>query len=90
LLKNVEEVLNNFLSKRAVFLGLYIVETGQTVRQTAGFYGLSKSTVHNDVSNRLKSIDFSLYKRVKIVLEKNFLEKHIRGGETTRKKYLKK
>ena len=86
----MEEILNSFLSKRAVALGKYIVETGQTVRQVAAFYGLSKSTVHNDVSNRLKSIDFSLYKKVKIVLEKNFLERHIRGGEATRKKYLKK
>ena len=82
--------MNSFLDKRAISLARHILSTNQTVRQTASVYGVSKSTVHNDVSNRLKSIDFLLYKKVKIVLEKNFLEKHIRGGETTRKKYQKK
>lgn len=81
--------MNSFLAKRAVSLARHILATNQTVRQTASVYGISKSTVHNDVSNRLKSVDFLLYKKVKIVLEKNFLEKHIRGGETTRKKYRK-
>lgn len=81
--------MGSFLSKRAVSLARHILATNQTVRQTASVFGVSKSTVHNDVSNRLKSIDFLLYKKVKIVLEKNFCEKHIRGGETTRKKYQK-
>ena len=81
--------MNSFLSKRAISLGRHIIATNQTVRQTASVYGVSKSTVHNDVSNRLKSIDFLLYKKVKIVLDKNFFEKHIRGGETTKKKYKK-
>lgn len=82
--------MNEVLEKRAVSLAKYIIETGQTVRQTAGVYGVSKSTVHNDVSNRLKMVNAELYCLVKNVLEKNFAEKHIRGGETTKNKYLLK
>lgn len=82
--------MNEALEKRAVSLAKYIIETGQTVRQTAGVYGVSKSTVHNDVSNRLKMVNAELYCLVKNVLEKNFAEKHIRGGETTKNKYLLK
>lgn len=74
--------------RRAVSLGEYIAETGSTVRAAAVRYGISKSTVHKDVSLRLKYASPSLYAEVYKVLEKNRLERHIRGGEATRRKYL--
>lgn len=67
----------------------YIAETGATVRATANIFHFSKSTVHKDVTERLILIDKLLYRRVKKVLDKNLSERHIRGGEATRKKYLK-
>lgn len=81
--------MNFIINQRAVSLGKFILKTNQTVRQVAGIYGISKSTVHFDVSTRLKKIDYNLYIKVKKILEKNFKEKHLRGGEATRKKYLK-
>lgn len=66
----------------------YIAENGATVRQTASVFHYSKSTVHKDVSERLMDIDFKLYQEVKKVLEKNLSERHIRGGEATKKKFL--
>ena len=82
--------MNENIKTRAKNLANHIALTYQTVRQTACVYGISKSTVHNDVSCRLKNIDFLLYEKVQKILEKNFEEKHIRGGESTRKKYSKK
>ncbi len=73
--------------ERCVILGLYIVENNATVRATAKRFGISKSTVHKDVTETLKSINRSLYLDVKSVLEKNKEERHIRGGEATRNKY---
>lgn len=67
----------------------YIAETGETVRATAKVFHFSKSTVHKDVTERLKLIDKDLYKRVKKALNKNLAERHIRGGEATKRKYLK-
>ena len=74
--------------ERCVELGLYIVENNTTVRATASRFGISKSTVHKDVTQTLKTINRSLYLDVKSVLEKNKEERHIRGGEATKKKYL--
>ena len=68
----------------------YIAETGATVRACAKVFHFSKSTVHKDVTDRLKSIDLTLYKQVKKALNKNLAERHIRGGEATRLKYAKK
>ncbi len=79
--------MENDILCRASRLGEYILETGCTVRAAAAKYGISKSTVHKDVSLRLKKSDPSLYADVSKVLEKNRLERHIRGGEATRKKY---
>ncbi len=73
---------------RAIRLGEYIVETGATVRSTASVFGISKSTVHKDVTEKLKCIDIGLYNEVKRVLNENKAQRHIRGGEATRKKYL--
>ena len=72
---------------RAVSLGEYIIETGATVRATAKVFKISKSTVHKDVTERLLRENPQLYRQVKLVLEKNKSERHIRGGMATRKKY---
>lgn len=75
------------LEERAVMLGKYIFENKSTVRGAAKKFGISKSTVHKDVSERLKSINLNLYKEVKKILEINKLERHIRGGYATKSKY---
>ncbi len=73
--------------ERARELGKYILEHSATVRQAAAVYKISKSTVHKDVSQRLKNIDYPLFLKVKSVLETNLRERHIRGGIATRNKY---
>ena len=78
------------IEDRAVEIASYIVETGATVRQTAKNFGISKSTVHKDLSTKLKYINKSLYLQVKEILEHNKSERHIRGGEATKRKYLVK
>ena len=72
---------------RAATLGEYIIETGATVRAAAKVFKVSKSTVHKDVTERLMRNNPQLYKQVKLVLEKNKQERHIRGGMATRRKY---
>lgn len=79
--------MNQDLMDRVIVEARYIVDNGATVRSTAKEFSYSKSTVHKDVSERLYYIDQSLYKKVKKVLQKNLAERHIRGGEATRKKY---
>ncbi len=74
---------------RAIELGNYIANTNATVRLTAKKYNISKSTVHKDVSERLKTINPTLYKKVRKVLDTNKEERHIRGGIATKEKYLK-
>jgi len=76
--------------ERAEILAEHIIETGSTVRACAARYGISKSTVHKDLTQKLKYINKSMYEDVKEILEKNKSERHIRGGEATRKKYLRK
>ncbi len=73
--------------ERVVRVAVYILETGATVRTAAKHFGVSKSTVHKDVSDRLRRIDASLYGRVREVLDINKAERHIRGGIATREKY---
>lgn len=73
--------------ERCVVLGLYIVENNTTVRMAATRYGISKSTVHKDVTQTLRHVNKSLYLDVKSVLEKNKKERHLRGGEATKNKY---
>jgi len=72
---------------RAVMLGRYIIENKTTVRAAADHFGISKSTVHKDVSERLRTEDPVLYARVKDILEINKQERHIRGGLATKRKY---
>ena len=76
--------------ERAKEFAKYIINTGATVRKTASEFKISKSTVHKDVSYRLKNIDFDLYTKVKTVLDNNLKERHIRGGIATKNKYLTK
>lgn len=78
------------IEERTLLEGRYIALTGATVRATAEKFGVSKSTVHKDVTERLSSLDGILFQDVKAVLEKNLAERHIRGGEATRKKYREK
>ena len=73
--------------ERAVQLGRYIVENGATVRAAAKVFGVSKSTVHKDITEKLYGINRSLYNEVHAVLEKNKSERHLRGGIATRRKY---
>ena len=70
-------------------LGIYIIENKSTIRDTARYFGMAKSTVHYDLSVRLPSVDYILYKKVKRLLDLNFKEKNIRGGMATRLKYKK-
>lgn len=76
-----------YIEKRAVEIGTYIVEKSATVRQAAKNFGVSKSTVHKDVAERLPQIDVELAKEARSVLDVNKSEQHIRGGMATRKKY---
>ena len=78
------------IEKRACELAVYIIETGATVRAAARHFGISKSTVHKDITCRLKQYNFSLYTQARAVLDRNKSERHIRGGMATRQKYLKK
>ncbi len=80
--------MQNYIRKRAVKVGKYIVRTSATVRKTADVFGISKSTVHKDVSERLPRINKQLAEEVSKVMEKNKAERHIRGGEATRQKYM--
>ena len=65
----------------------YVIDTGATVRQAASHFGISKSTIHKDLSIKLKYVNRSLYSEVKKVLDLNKSERHIRGGEATKRKY---
>ena len=75
------------MEERACDLALYIIEHDATVRAAARRFGISKSTVHKDLSQRLPSFNRPLYRQVKAVLDKNKAERHIRGGIATREKY---
>ncbi len=75
------------IEERAQQLAVYIVENQATVRAAAQKFGISKSTVHKDLSERLPLYNRSLYLQVKAVLEENKAQRHIRGGIATRKKY---
>ena len=78
------------IEDRACELAVYIIETGATVRTAAKHFGISKSTVHKDLSQRLPKYNRNLYKQVRCVLESNKAQRHIRGGIATREKYQRK
>ncbi len=77
----------DYIIKRVITEGEYIVEHGATVRAAAVHFNISKSTVHKDVTERLEELDKDLYEEVKKVLSKNLSERHIRGGMATKCKY---
>ncbi len=76
-----------YIEERAMRCAEYIVETGCTVRACSAHFNISKSTVHKDVSERLRLIDAELYEQVRKVLSFNLSERHIRGGIATKEKY---
>ena len=80
----------DYIEERAIKCAEYIVETGCTVRACSAHFSISKSTVHKDVSERLKYIDRELYEQARKVLNQNLNERHIRGGMATREKYISK
>ena len=75
------------LEERACELAVYMIETGATVRTTAKHFGVSKSTVHKDLTQRLPTYNPKLYNQVRKILDQNREERHIRGGIATRRKY---
>ena len=79
--------MKGYIKERTLQVASYIADTQETIRQTAKVFNLSKSTVHNDLSKRLAAVDEELYEKVKKILDKNFEEKHIRGGQATKNKY---
>lgn len=82
--------MKGIVEERAAMLGEYIIESKATVRKAAKKFGISKSTVHKDVSQRLRKLNPALYREVRQILEKNKSERHIRGGMATKNKYLLK
>ncbi len=77
------------IEERACELASYIIEHNATVRAAAKKFGVSKSTVHKDLAERLREYDYILYSEARAVLDRNKAERHIRGGEATRRKYQK-
>lgn len=86
---HVKELYTYTIEERCVMLAEYLVDNHATVRSVASHFGISKSTVHKDIAHILKNVDLCLYKEAKTVLETNKRERHLRGGEATRKKYIK-
>jgi putative DeoR family transcriptional regulator (stage III sporulation protein D) len=82
--------LKDYIEERAINIANYIIDNNATVRQTAKQFGISKSTVHKDVTDRLMQINPSLAKEARKVLDVNKSERHIRGGLATKEKYLHK
>ena len=76
------------LEARACELAVYMIETGATVRAAAKQFGISKSTVHKALTQRLRQCNYTLYLQVREVLDKNKQERHIRGGMATKRKYM--
>ncbi|GGJ91695.1 sporulation transcriptional regulator SpoIIID [Lentibacillus kapialis] len=79
--------MHDYIKERTIRIGRYVVETRKTVRLIAKAFGVSKSTVHKDLTERLPEIDPELYNQVKDVLDYNKSIRHLRGGEATRTKY---
>jgi putative DeoR family transcriptional regulator (stage III sporulation protein D) len=82
--------MTDTIRQRACALAVYIIETKGTVRSAARHFGISKSTVHKDLSQRLPFYDLQLYENVRTVLDTNKAQRHIRGGIATKEKYRKR
>ena len=78
------------IEDRACELAVYIIENGATIRAAARYFGISKSTVHKDISQRLPHCNKQLYSQVRCVLDENKAQRHIRGGMATKEKYRRK
>lgn len=85
--KGITDPVSGSKHERCVSLAQYIIEKKTTVREAGKVFGISKSTVHQDITARLEKTDPELYKQVREVLEQNKQERHIRGGMATKKKY---
>ena len=83
----MRKVYSDRSEERCEQIALYMLENNATVRKAASQFGISKSTVHKDVTGTLKKYNYRLYLRVKELLDVNKSERHVRGGEATRKKY---
>ena len=79
--------MKSYIEERAIQIGLFVVESGATVRQTARRFGISKSTVHKDITTRLVHVQPELARQAQAVLQINKAERHIRGGLATKEKY---
>lgn len=82
--------MQEYIEKRVLEISAYILQTGATVRQAAAQFGVSKSTVHKDITERLPELNKEQYENVKKILDNNKAERHLRGGEATRQKYAHK
>ena len=82
--------LKDYISERVITLAEYIIENKSTVRATAKNFGISKSTVHKDISDRLPMLNKALASKAKKILDKNKAERHIRGGIATKNKFASK
>jgi len=82
--------MTDTIEQRACQLAVYMIETGATVRAAARHFGISKSTVHKDLSQRLPQYNRLLYQQVRKILDTNKAQRHIRGGMATKRKYEKK
>ena len=81
--------MKDYIEERAIEIAAYLIETKATVRATAQKFGVSKSTVHKDITDRLKHINPGLARQARKVLDQNKEERHIRGGMATKEKYRK-
>lgn len=79
--------MQEYIRRRVLEVSTYLIETSATVRQAARVFGVSKSTIHKDMTERLPRINQQLARKVRIVLDTNKAERHLRGGEATRRKY---
>ena len=79
--------MKNYIEQRVLEIANYCLNNNATVRESAKRFGISKSTVHKDITERLPELNHELYEEVKKVLETNKAERHLRGGEATKQKY---
>ena len=82
-------ILKNYIEQRAIEVAEYMIKEHTTVRDVAKRFGISKSTVHKDVTERLPEINLTLYEQVRKVLDINKAQRHLRGGQATKRKYEK-
>lgn len=82
--------MGELIKERVYKEAYYILKTKKTLRELAKVFNLSKSTIHKDLKDRLKSIDLTLYKAVQEIFQSHIQTRHIKGGESTKKKYQKK